>query len=551
MSNSNINIVIVEDNSLAQANLRNHVLDMGFTNISCYSNGRELKNHIKTRVIDLLLMDYHLGQNINGIEVVQDLQKCGLVKNTTSVLFLTYDRLPMIVGQIVDLHPDALVVKPYTIKNLENNIRTCLSLRSHLMSILKLMDRQLFTQALTVLEQLIEINEYPRKLNFLIKLRARLLIKLERYREAEDVYRNILAGCDKIIWAKWGVVQSLYLGGKVNQSESLLKELTEVQLTHNKACEWLARICIENNQYGKAEEHMEQILDSEMSIPAARLKAYIYQAQEKGDEAINLLEKKRESNRIIRERFDELSLDLARCYLTQAENKAPNEREPLLQVAKFLIGSAGRKVVDQQLNMKKAYMYSVTAVLAGDYDKANSILSKPEMANFADAEISTMTDAVFALQATGKPTKAKDILATCQQKLANIDDGNEKTISSMLVAKSEQTLGAAKPEALALNKDGLEWYAQKYYIKAIKCFYQAYLLFPREIAFSLNLLQSIVDARFANYEEINSVSFLQELQKRQLNEGNKKRLDAIAVNISKNKTQFVDAKDTKKNIRES
>jgi DNA-binding response OmpR family regulator len=545
MSDSNIKIVIVEDNGLAQANLRNHLLNMGFIEVSCYSNGRELKSQIKTRVIDLLLMDYHLGENINGIEVVQDLQKCGLVKNTTSVLFLTYDRLPMVVGQIVDLHPDALVVKPYTIKNLEKNIRASLSLRNYLMPILKLMDKQFYAEALTTLEQLIEVNEYPRKLNALIKLRARLLIKLGRYRESEGIYKNILAGCDKIIWAKWGVIQSLYLGGQIDQSKSLLIELTDAQLTHNKASEWLARICIENNQYGKAEEYMEKIQEGEMSIPAARLKAYIYQAQEKGDEAINLLEKKRESNRRIRERFDELSLDLARLYLTQAENKAPNEREPLLQVAKLLIGAAGRKVVDQQLNMKKAYMYSVAAVLAGDYDKANSILSRPEMAHFEDAEVSTMTDAVFALQATGKITKAKEILATCQQKLVSIEEGNEKTISSILVAQSEQALGAEKPQALALNKEGLEWYVKKYYLEAIRCFYQAYLLFPREIAFSLNLLQSLVDAQMANYEEINCLAFFEELQKRPLNDGNQKRLDVIAIKVSKDRTRFVAAGDEK------
>jgi DNA-binding response OmpR family regulator len=545
MSDSNIKIVIVEDNGLAQANLRNHLLNMGFIEVSCYSNGRELKSQIKTRVIDLLLMDYHLGENINGIEVVQDLQKCGLVKNTTSVLFLTYDRLPMVVGQIVDLHPDALVVKPYTIKNLEKNIRASLSLRNYLMPILKLMDKQFYAEALTTLEQLIEVNEYPRKLNALIKLRARLLIKLGRYRESEGIYKNILAGCDKIIWAKWGVIQSLYLGGQIDQSKSLLIELTDAQLTHNKASEWLARICIENNQYGKAEEYMEKIQEGEMSIPAARLKAYIYQAQEKGDEAINLLEKKRESNRRIRERFDELSLDLARLYLTQAENKAPNEREPLLQVAKLLIGAAGRKVVDQQLNMKKAYMYSVAAVLAGDYDKANSILSRPEMAHFEDAEVSTMTDAVFALQATGKITKAKEILATCQQKLVSIEEGNEKTISSILVAQSEQALGAEKPQALALNKEGLEWYVKKYYLEAIRCFYQAYLLFPREIAFSLNLLQSLVDAQMANYEEINCLAFFEELQKRPLNDGNQKRLDVIAIKVSKDRTRFVVAGDEK------
>ena len=135
MSLAKVKVAVVEDNGMARTNIRNHLLDMGFSQISCFSNGRELKSNLKSQRLDLLLMDFHLGQNKNGVEVVQDLQKQNQITHSTCVMFITSDRLPLIIGQIVDVHPEALVVKPYTIRNLVKNISNCLALHQYLMPV--------------------------------------------------------------------------------------------------------------------------------------------------------------------------------------------------------------------------------------------------------------------------------------------------------------------------------------------------------------------------------------------------------------------------------
>ncbi|MFQ3236862.1 MAG: DNA-binding response OmpR family regulator [Paraglaciecola sp.] len=538
MPYSKIKVAIVEDNGMARTNLRNHLTEMGFTEIGCFSSGQELKAHAKVYRIDLLLMDYHLGPNKNGVEVVQELQEQGILKSSTSIIFITSDRLPLIVGQIVGVHPDALVVKPYTIRSVEKNISACLSFRHYLMSIFLLMDNKEYDRALTDLEYMLEHNSRPRLRSSMVKLQGRLLIKVKRFAQAELLYQEVLRGSDKIIWAKWGLIKSIYLDGRLSQSEELLLNLTKTQLTGDKACEWLARISINNNKYAKAEDYMGQIREGEMSVSAARLKAYIYQAQERSEEAIELLEKKRESSRNIRERYDELSLDLARCYLQEAENKKPNEREKPLQLAKLFIGSAGRKNLDQKLTVKKDYLYCAVALLDGNIAQANELLNKNGMDNFEDADISIMTDAIYAYKGMGDDLKAKEILIACKAKLETIEEGNEAAVADMLVIKSEQSIGERKPEAMEFNKAGLERYIKKDYDSATKSFYQAYLLFPREVAFSLNLLQSLVDAGQTHYKDIASHAFLQELLRRKMNPANKKRLDGIADKVERDKDTF-------------
>jgi CheY-like chemotaxis protein len=543
MSFTKVKVAVVEDNGMARANIRNHLSDMGFTQISTFSNGRELKANMKSQKLDLLLMDFHLGQNKNGVEVIQDLQKQKKITHSTCVMFITSDRLPLIIGQIVDVHPEALIVKPYTIRNLAKNIFNCLSLHKHLLPVFEMMDDDNFPQALFLLDNLLEQNAQPKKKSALIKLRARLLTKLGRYCEAVELYRVILQHSDKVIWAKWGLIQNLFLDGNTQESETLLQELTQSQLTNDKACEWLARLSVANNQYSKAENYMQQIQEGELSIPAARLKAYIYQAQERGDEAISLLEKKRESNRSIRERFDEISLDLARCYIAEAEQGKKPDANSNLQVAKHLIGAAGRKLSDPSLTIRKDYMFAMIAFMEGNIIKANEILSRPGMSDLQDAEISTITDAVLAWCNVGDTEKAKEFLKLSQEKMIDIDDGNEKTVSAMLIAKGEETIGERRPQALEFNKVGLQKYTSKNYIEATKDFYQAYLLFPRELAFSLNLLQGLVDAELLNYKKVDTLGFLAELQSRQLNDGNRKRLEEIVDRITKKKEVYFIASD--------
>lgn len=542
-----IKVAVVEDNGLARANLRSHLLDMGFTEINCFGNGRELRSKIKIQKPDLLLMDFHLGQNKNGVEVVQELKRDGLIQHSTCIMFITSDRLPLIIGQIVDLHPDALVIKPYTISNLAKNIENSIKLHQYLMPVFELMDDDNYPQALVIVDLLLAQNDNPRKLSSLVKLKARILTKLERYAESAGLYRDILKGSDKIIWAKWGLIQNLFLDHRIEESQLLLHELTESQLTSDKACEWLARICITNNQYNRAENYMQQIREGELSLSATRLKAHIYQAQERGDEAIQLLEKKRESNRSIRERFDEITLELARCYIIEADEKPDNERAEDLQIAKFLIGSAGRKTSDEQLTMKKDYMHAAIAHLEGNTTKVREILARPGMDNFQDADISTLFDAINVWRNMGDLQQAKSLLALSQDKLKHIDESNEKTISTILVMRSEEAIGERKPMALKLNKRGLEKYATQRLIQAIDDFHRAYTLFPREIAFSLNLLQSLVDAEMNHYAEIVSTEFLLELQHRKLSAANKKRLDEIAKKMRSKPQVFNHNVNTKTN----
>jgi tetratricopeptide (TPR) repeat protein len=178
-----------------------------------------------------------------------------------------------------------------------------------------------------------------------------------------------------------------------------------------------------------------------------------------------------------------------------------------------LIAAAGRKLSDPNLIIQKDYMYAMVAFMEGNQLKANEILSRNGMSELQNAEISTITDAVQVWHNIGNTEKAKEFLKLNQEKLKDVEDSNEKAISGMLVAKSEDTIGERRPQALELNKVGLQKYTNKNFVAAVECFYQAYLLFPRVLAFSFNLLQCLVDGGVTFFKKVNTLELLKELQK--------------------------------------
>ncbi|GBL02737.1 response regulator [Glaciecola sp. KUL10] len=135
-------IAIVEDNTTARINLRSHLITMENLEISSYSNGKELRNGLRTKNFEVIFIDFHLGQNKNGVEWAQSLLESEILNPSTSLIFITSDRLPQTIGQILDLHPDMILLKPYTIKSVVTALRKCLAVRSELLPALDFLDKK-------------------------------------------------------------------------------------------------------------------------------------------------------------------------------------------------------------------------------------------------------------------------------------------------------------------------------------------------------------------------------------------------------------------------
>lgn len=534
MATNKTKIAIVEDNATARMNLRSNLMALGDFDIASYSNGKELRNGLRTIEFDIVVTDFHLGQSKNGVEWIQYLTEGKLIKPSTGLVFLTSDRLPRTISQILDIHPDILIIKPYTLKTLHSSMLHYLAVRRKIKPALEFLDNEQPNKALKFIDNMLTDDLGKRTRADLIKLKGRLLISEQRYTESATLYSDILEKSSNVLWAHWGLIKSEFMAGQWRHCQSMLDSLITEQLTKDKAYEWMACVEIGKENFTTAERLLDNIKENDLTIPATKLKVLAYKMQGRSEEAIRLLEKKRQSNFTVKERFDEYTIELARYHLQLAENSAVNDRAPKLHAAKCLIGNANRTILDQQTQHQRDYMLAFASILEGDKQRAERIVQDKTVNDAKNAKIASMVDAIKVWFNLGNTEKAKEIWNECDRKLSAKDDQIDQILADNLIFETEKSLGFAEEKAKKINDQGMVYYLANQLQEAIDLFYKARLLCPEVPAFTLNLLQCLSDIKKAEYKDQKALMLVEELRDKPLSSSNEKRFKIIQQKLKAN-----------------
>ena len=524
-------LAVVEDNATARANLRSHLLSVGLFDVFSFSNGNELKAALRKQNFDILVFDYHLGQRKNGVEWVSHLREAGFVKPSTGIVFITADHAAHTIGHIIDVHPDVLLLKPYTIAALTRSMEQYVNFRRTVHNALSDMDDGNTQRTIREIEKIKLSGPNKRILSEVNKLHARVLMQGEFYAQARRIYDQVLATSDRVLWAQWGKIKCQYLEGQFNHCKNNLSQLVNINLSRDKAFEWLASLSFLEQSYSQAEFYLNHINDSELSVPATKLKSMTFKKQNRVLEGIELLQKKREFNRSIRERFDEFTYELAEYYLSIAEQSPVNQREESLSQARKLIGIAGRNTADQIGQQKHDFLMAYAAILDNDFKRARELVSQENMEHISRADAATILCAAKVWKHLGDADKAADYIDFVRDKLSDFTTISDQVGNVQQMKESERHLGLADERALALNDAGTRLFVAKDYAKAMPYFFDAFDLMPNTAAFALNLLNCLVDAKRHSFRTITVQSLLDHLGIIPLDGSNKARFDRLKQQI--------------------
>ncbi len=517
-------LAIIEDNATARSAIRSHLLPVGEFEISSFSNGAELKSALRRQHFEIILMDFHLGQGKNGVEWVHQLRQSQFIRPSTGIVFITADRLPQTVGQIIDAQPDLLIIKPYNIATLSRGLSHYLSYRNYVKQALNALDNNDPAGALQIVAKL-NNQKTPAKLkNDVLKLHAKILFQNGQLLVAKALYESVLARSERVLWAQWGKIKCEYLAGNWADCKEELSDLMTNSLARDKAFEWLACLCFEQEAWSQAEFYLNHIKTSDLSVPATRLKSLTYQKQDKVLEGIELLQKKRDYNRSTRDRFNEFTFELAEFYLSIAEEQPKSNRDESLTQARRLIGIAGRNQNDQQQLQKKDYLLAFAAVLENDPAKAEQYLTHEHMDMFVRTDPATLIVAAKINNALGNTEKAKDLLAMAHERNHLDDDLSAQTLNESVLTRAEKSMGLASERALELNETGMRMFISKDFVRAMYYFYQAFQMMPAMQAFGLNLLQCMLESRHHSYRNYTVATLLDKIDTGALNNANRQRL---------------------------
>ncbi|GGF56671.1 response regulator [Alteromonas lipolytica] len=518
-----LRVAIIEDNATARTTIRSHLINMGNLEVASFSTGGELKNVLRKQHFELLIFDFHLGQRRNGVEWVQSLRQSDFLRPSTGIIFLTADRMPQTIGQIIDIHPDLLLLKPYTINSLQRGLKHYLEYRRQAGRALTYLDDGLCDKAIAYLKNQLSQPQSSRVKSDLEKLQARLLLQQHQYADALTIYQQVLQQSDKVLWAQWGKLKCQFLMGNWPDCQTSLDTMLDTLLTRDKAFEWLACLSFEQAAYEKTEYYLDHIQDSDLSLPATRLKTMTYQKQNRAIESIDLLQKKREYNRSTKERFDEFTFELAEFYLSIAQNSPASNRTESLSQARKLAGVAARSNGDSQIRQRHDYLLAYSYILEDQPDKAESLTQREHMQVFNRSSANTLITAARVYSALDNETLAVQLMDFAKQKSDTGEMPTEQqTLQSRLVS-AEQESGLAASRADVFNEKGQKLFIQQAYQEALAAFYYALQLQPEVPAIALNMLQTLLVEKQTSYRNLLLRDLVLQINQSELTESNQQR----------------------------
>jgi CheY-like chemotaxis protein len=540
-----LRVAIVEDNATARANLRSNLIGLEHFDVASFSNGGELRNGLRKNDFDLILMDFHLGQSKNGVEWIHSLLERELFKPSMGLVFVTSDGMPQTIGQILDLYPDFILIKPYTIKNLKVSLGHYVKLRIEILPILQCMNQNNNLQALKLISNKIKHNHNRRFANDFLKLKGRLLLAEKQYPLATELYSEVLKKSSNVLWAHWGLIKSEFYTGQWEQCQAMLENLVAHSLTKDKAYEWLASVALGKQEFNQAQVILDNIKESELTIGATRLKVLALKMQKKHEDAQVLLEKKIQNNLTVKDRMSEYALELARFHIQMAESFVFDNlhiKEKLIQqqakhislkAARKLIGKARRSVNDRHSELQKDCMLALAYIVEGDNERAQKMMEKLGAVDHTpNLTIATMIDAAKVWFGIGQTEKANEILQECDDYLLYKSNHIDRFVCADIITGIEKTYHLEKERALHSNEKGTLLYREKEYIKALSYFYKAYKLFPSIPAFSLNLLQCMAETDHQEFQGVYAKSIFNELLCVSLSASNQIKLEHVKAKFA-------------------
>ncbi len=118
----NTDILIIEDDKVAATLLKKALTDLGHTVVGIEADGEKAIELAKEKRPGLLMVDYNLDGDLNGVDVTRSLQK----EQSTAVVYVTSKSDEATLNEIANTSPYGYILKPFNTQEVRMVISTAL-----------------------------------------------------------------------------------------------------------------------------------------------------------------------------------------------------------------------------------------------------------------------------------------------------------------------------------------------------------------------------------------------------------------------------------------
>ena len=234
----NKSILVIDDFADMRNMLVNIMRSLGARDVDSSVNGEKAIEAMEDKRYDIVLCDYNLGTGKDGQQVLEEARHRSLINMTTVFVMVTAESSRVMVMGAIEHEPDSYISKPLSKDLIKARIDRALAKKKDLEHVYKAVESHDLGKAIAILDK--KIAEKPKNLGELMRVKADLCFKAEKYECSKEIYAEILANRD-VAWAQMGKGKVLYKQKKYAEAAEIFRDLVKVNPDFTNAMDWQAR----------------------------------------------------------------------------------------------------------------------------------------------------------------------------------------------------------------------------------------------------------------------------------------------------------------------
>jgi len=219
---SNKSVLLIDSSSNLRATVKSLLQNMGFSSVTTISISSQVLEVVISGDFDIILIGHNIHDSYSGLQLLEEARYKGLIKPTCAWVLMTSDASQQSVLFAIEIQPDELLTKPFTLDSLSRRIHQLCARRSALEPIQRAIERKAINRAVTLCDSLLKPSDGCYSKAQMIK--GRLLLDQNKYLDAKAVFET-LYWAGKALLPGYHLAECHYHLGEFESAQQLLKGL--------------------------------------------------------------------------------------------------------------------------------------------------------------------------------------------------------------------------------------------------------------------------------------------------------------------------------------
>jgi tetratricopeptide (TPR) repeat protein len=215
-------VLLIDSSGNLRATVKSMLQEMGFSSITTTSISPQVLEVVTSFDFDIILIGHNVQDSYSGLQLLEEARFKGLIKQTCAWVLMTSDASQQSVLFAIEVQPDELLTKPFTLETLSRRIRQLCVRRAALEPIQRAIERKAMNRAVALCDSLLKPSDACYSKAQMIK--GRLLLGQSKYLDAKGVFET-LYWADKAQLSGYYLAECHYHLAEFEPAQQLLQAL--------------------------------------------------------------------------------------------------------------------------------------------------------------------------------------------------------------------------------------------------------------------------------------------------------------------------------------